>query len=239
MQLFFQDHGGDNRHVSGFGWMNDSKFFYGQYDVDDLNPKNPNGYNRLVLKKGALKEIDYVRKERGLQPSEDEVPASFAITMFHIVFMYPTNITVVSKISRQVVFNHSFEKSRPLRGVVLDTQKHQLLAFSHKEKIMIASLYGEDQDAWKYFLKEKSIKTALTYCRTAKQRAYVSAIFANQLFKQGKYDTAANYYINSGLTFETVCLKYLEANQGIRLLNYLNLVLDKLKAKSEAEAPPA
>lgn len=33
---------------------------------------------------------------------------------------------------------------------------------------MVASLYGEDQDAWKYFLKEKSIKTALTYCRTAK-----------------------------------------------------------------------
>ena len=144
LQLFFQDHGDDNRHVSGFGWMNDSQFFYGQYDVDDLNPKNPNGYNRLVLKKGALKIIDYVRKERGLQPSEDEVPTSFAITMFHIIFMYPTNITVVSKISRQVVFNHSFEKSRPLRGVVLDTQKHQLLAFSHKEKIMIASLYGED-----------------------------------------------------------------------------------------------
>ena len=64
--------------------------------------------------------------------------------MFHIVFMYPTNITVVSKISRQVVFNHSFEKSRPLRGVVLDTMKHQLLSFSHKEKIMVASLYGED-----------------------------------------------------------------------------------------------
>ena len=64
--------------------------------------------------------------------------------MFHIVFMYPTNITVVSKISRQVVFNHSYEKSRPLRGVTLDTQKHQLLSFSHKEKIMIASLHGED-----------------------------------------------------------------------------------------------
>ena len=49
---------------------------------------------------------------------------------------------------------------------------------------------------------------------------------------------AAQYYINSGLTFETVCLKYLEANQGIRLLNYLNLVLEKLKEKSEADAPP-
>ena len=46
--------------------MNDSKFFYGQYDVEDLNTKNATGFNRLVLKKGALKEIDYVKKERGL-----------------------------------------------------------------------------------------------------------------------------------------------------------------------------
>lgn len=124
LQLFYQEHADESRHVSGFGWMNDSKFFYGQYDAEDLKPKNPQGFNLLVLKRNNLKEIDYVKKERGLQPSEDEVPASFAITMFHVVFMYPTNITVVSKISRQVVFNHSFEKSRPLRGVILDTQKH-------------------------------------------------------------------------------------------------------------------
>ena len=99
--------------------------------------------------------------------------------MFHIVFMYPTNVTVVSKISRQVVFNASFQKLRPLRGVLLDTRKHQLLSFSHKERIMLASLQGEDQDAWKFHLKEKNIKTALKYCRTSKQRAYVSAIYAN------------------------------------------------------------
>lgn len=103
---------------------------------------------------------------------------------------------------------------------------------------MLASLQGEDQDAWKYFLWENNIKTSLNYCRTAKQRAHVSAIYANQLFKQGKYDQAAQYYINSGLSFETVCLKYLEANQGIRLINYLTLVNEKLRTMSEAESPP-
>ena len=173
--------------------MHDSQFIYGSYDPDDINPNHEMGFQRLVLKKDQLKRINYVKKERGLQPSEDEIPASFAITMFHIVFMYPTNITVVSKISQQVVFNHSFEKLRPLRGVLLDTSKHQLLSFSHKERIMLASLQGEDQDAWKYFLKGGNIKKSLTFCRTNKQRAYVSALYANQLFKQGKYDSAAGY----------------------------------------------
>ena len=45
-------------------------------------------------------------------------------------------------------------------------------------------------------------------------------------------------YIKSGLSFETVCMKYLQANQGIWLIEYLNLVLEKLKKISEAEAPP-
>ena len=103
---------------------------------------------------------------------------------------------------------------------------------------MLASLQGEDQDAWKYFLAQNNIKTAMTYCRTAKQQAYVSSIYANQLFKQGKVDRAADYFIKSGLSFETVCMKYLQANQGIRLINYLDRVLDKLKKMSEAEAPP-
>jgi len=103
---------------------------------------------------------------------------------------------------------------------------------------MLASLQGEDQDAWKYFLAQNNIKTAMTYCRTAKQQAYVSSIYANQLFKQGKVDRAAEYFIKSGLSFETVCMKYLQANQGIRLINYLVRVLEKLKKMSEAEAPP-
>ena len=148
--------------------MNDSQFIYGQYETEDINFSNPLAFNRLILNKDKLKYINYVKKERGLQPSEDEVPSSFAITMFHILFMYPTNITVVSKISRQVVYNNSFEKLKPLRGVSLDTVKNHMLSFSHKERIMVASLHGEDQEAWKYYLKERNVKTALTHCRTAK-----------------------------------------------------------------------
>jgi len=78
----------------------------------------------------------------------------------------------------------------------------------------------------------------LKNCRTAKQQAQVSAFQANLYFKTGQYGKAAKFYIKSGLSFETVCLKYLQANQGIWLIDYLNLALEKLKKISEAEAPP-
>lgn len=52
----------------------------------------------------------------------------------------------------------------------------------------------------------------MAYCTNAKQRAYVAEINALKLFAEQKYDLAATYFITSGLSFETVCLKYLEAN---------------------------
>ena len=113
LQLFYSDReedGCQTRYVAGFGWMNESQFIYGSYEVEDLSASNPNGFEGLIFKKDHLKYITYVKKERGLQPTEIEIPQSFAITMFHIIFMYPTNITVVSKISRQVVYNNNFEK---------------------------------------------------------------------------------------------------------------------------------
>lgn len=57
-----------------------------------------------MLKNQFLKKIDYLKKE-GDQPVEGELPTGFAITLFHICFMYPTNITVVSKISREIVYS--------------------------------------------------------------------------------------------------------------------------------------
>ena len=68
--------------------------------------------------------MPYLRKEKN-QLVEDDVPSSFAITLFHIVFMYPTNITVVSKISREIVYFANFDKTMPpLRGISLDLKAH-------------------------------------------------------------------------------------------------------------------
>jgi hypothetical protein len=48
---------------------------------------------------------------------EGELPSGFAITLFHICFMYPNNITVVSKISREIVYSQNFKEEKMLRGI--------------------------------------------------------------------------------------------------------------------------
>jgi Pep3/Vps18/deep orange family len=142
-----------------------------------------------VLKTSSLKQIEYLKKE-GDQPVEGELPTGFAISLFHICFMYPTNITVVSKISREIVYNQNFKDERILRGIHMNVFSNQLLAFSPAKIISVASLKGEDKDAWKYYLKKANIKMALDSCTgndSGKQRGLVNGTHADSLFNTGNF----------------------------------------------------
>lgn len=52
--------------------------------------------------------IKYIKKESDT-PVENTLPQSFALTQFHIIFMYPRNITVLSKISNEIVYSRNFD----------------------------------------------------------------------------------------------------------------------------------
>jgi hypothetical protein len=81
-----------------------------------VNDSNKKIANELVLKSGQVEKLDYLKKE-GDQPVEGELPTNFANTSFHIVFMYSTNITVVSKFSREIVYSQNFKDDKMLRGI--------------------------------------------------------------------------------------------------------------------------
>jgi hypothetical protein len=71
---------------------------------------------RVHSKKTSLEQAAYLKKE-GDQLTEKVLPHSFAITQFHIVCMYPRNITVLSKISKEIVYCCKFDETQdPLAG---------------------------------------------------------------------------------------------------------------------------
>lgn len=78
--------------------MNDSQFCFGNYACDMVNDRDEKIMRTIILKQDQLKMMDYLKKESD-QPIEGEVPQCFACTIFHVMYMYPTNMTVVSKIS--------------------------------------------------------------------------------------------------------------------------------------------
>lgn len=95
------------------------------------------------MKQKHIKNVNYLKRERD-QPVEDELPASFAVTLFHIIFMYSTNITVVSKISKEIVYAKNYDAKKPLRACILDIKSNMLLIYCPKDQIMVATLKGED-----------------------------------------------------------------------------------------------
>jgi len=73
----------------------------------------------FITKRKNLTMIKYLKKESDIV-LENSLPLSFALTQFHIVFMYPKNITILSKISNEIVYSRNFD-SIDLQGICLDT----------------------------------------------------------------------------------------------------------------------
>jgi len=86
--------------------------------------------------------------------TENVLSHSFAVTQLHIVFMYSRNITFLSKISKEIVYSCKFDETQdPMQALCLDLRKNKLLLNSKSHHLLFAHLNGEDQDAWRYYLK--------------------------------------------------------------------------------------
>lgn len=106
-------------------------------------------------------------------------------------------------------------------GTVIDTSHNRLLLYARTQPLLIAYLRGEDQDAWRYYLKRGMIKDALNNCKHASQKTQVAGIYADSLFAKERYELAAEYYAKSDKTFEEVTLRFLQKGLYAYLENYL------------------
>jgi len=132
--------------------MNDNQFCFGSYSTAQKPLSQLSRAEDFILKQGSLNKMNYVMKDQGETPKENMLPNSFAITQFHIVFLYPQNMTVVSMISQQIVYSYNQQNELILREIQMDHRRKQLIVYCPKEKIHFATLKGEDQEAWKYYL---------------------------------------------------------------------------------------
>lgn len=96
----------------------------------------------LIVKRKNLSMIKYIKKESD-NPVENALPLSFALTQFHIIYMYSRNITVLSKISNEIVFSKNFE-NQELQGINVDMIYNRILLYGKTQPVMIAYLKGED-----------------------------------------------------------------------------------------------
>lgn len=102
--------------------------------------------------------INYVKREKEkLEHDPKQRPVSFMITQFHIIFVYPTNLTVLSNITQEIVYSRNFDQIA-IRNSCFDLFSKYVLLVGQREQIEYSLLENEDRDAWKQYLKKGHIK---------------------------------------------------------------------------------
>ena len=82
-----------------------------------------------------LNKINYVKREIDKPDSGNGLkPVTFLLTQFHIIFVYPTNITILSNISQEIVYSKNFE-SIAIRSAVFDNLQKYILLLGNKDQI--------------------------------------------------------------------------------------------------------
>jgi len=80
------------------------------------------------LTQEELKVISYVKREKEKQDYNPQLhPISFMITQFYIIFVYPTNLTVLSSITQEIVYSRNFESIKIRTSIFDFYQRHVLI----------------------------------------------------------------------------------------------------------------
>lgn len=225
----------DKNKLAGFGWLHPQTFIYHTYSGEVARDA------ASATKALVCKEAKYMRYMlREVEGTEyDMTPIDFMMTLFHVCFVYPQNISVVSKLSRDVVYNQNFHDERILKGIDFDRHSNKLLAYSYNRHIQVASLVGEDKIAWRFYLKKNRLQESLQACSDGKMRAKVRGNYAESLFEKGHFDRAAKDFAQSDFLFERITAKLMTGSHGVKppasaLISYLEGVFALYKEKADS-----
>lgn len=204
-----------------FGWMTNAGFCYGIYNNEPLEK---------LIKNFMIVPYAKLKRDGGIEI--EETPISVAHSEYHIYFLFSDSITVVSKITSNIV--HTEYLYDKISSLYFDRVRNCLFMFSAKS-IYQLTIENEGRDIWKAYLEKEDYEQALIHCKNNNLGTHakrVSKIYASHLYDRGEYINSALKYGESDEKFEEVALKFLIKNQYEALKLYLTLIDKQLPPES-------
>ncbi|XP_058443568.1 vacuolar protein sorting-associated protein 18 homolog [Malaya genurostris] len=163
-------------------------------------------------------------------------PLSFVLTDFHAILLYLDHVTAISLLNYQVAYEEYFvEQYGKLTNVLKDVRSNVTYVYSNK-MIFRYKINNEQRNAWRLYADRQKFDLALQYCNdNPAHRDMVLVKQAQSYFDVGDYLEAARIYSNTQLSFEEVCLRFLQRNQNDALMLYLKNRLTKLKPQEKTQ----
>jgi hypothetical protein len=137
-------------------------------------------------------------------------PISILLTEFHVIFLFRQHLAIVNLINGTVVMSCPLPKSTfgATRKLAVDevSNSYWLLTDTSLYEIFVSN---EGKDIWRLYLSQGDYESAYQHCSNPHQSKIISTAHADSLFSRGDYIVAAQQFIRSTRTFESVCMKYL------------------------------
>ncbi|OMJ72350.1 hypothetical protein SteCoe_29243 [Stentor coeruleus] len=196
LQLYFSAYRADS-----FAWMNGLGLFFG---------KLPSTASEEIYV-GQMKPVQY--------PKGIDTLIGIGMTQYHLYFLCPSSLFVVSKISQQIVHSIEFEKRQgyEMIGMMFDDQTHSFYAWSHKFVYQV-SIDNEERDVWRYYVEQFLFDDAIKFCEITGSASLpkVKALYGDYLCANGKKIEAAEAYAQSEKSFEEIALKFMEERDALQ-----------------------
>lgn len=143
--------------------------------------------------------------------------------------MYSDRVKVVSLLNQELVHEDIYSEAHgKLKTIIRDLKKRQIWVFTEK-KIFRYKIVREERNLWQIYSDKEQFDLAREYCQN--NPAFLDIVNMKQadlFFSKGEYERSAEIYAETQRSFETICLKFLEAEQFDALKKYLERRLESL-----------
>lgn len=213
IQMFYKK----DQSFQSFIWLTNAGLCYGTYGNDVLDK---------IVKNFVI--IPFCKLENNGVLDYDDIPISIAQSEFHFFLLFVKSLTIISKITHNVVHSINFEDS--LNKMVYHKENNTLF-LNNSNHLYRIRIVNESRDVWKAYLEKEDYEQALNHCKSNNLIMHskrVSKLYANNLYDRGEYVNCALRYSESDEKFEEVALKLLIKNQYEALKIYLTLIDNQL-----------
>jgi len=221
----------DNNKIAQFGWKTETGFCFGTYSYYAIVPAEIKKFTVIPF----AKITSDGNKETQLEP------ISVTHTKNHIFILYKDCLTVISKITSNIIHTQYFQTE--YKGVIYNEfsscKGGNILLFS-KTSLFQIPLNDEDKDIWKDHLDIGDFDKAKRSCNNKLLERRIDRIHAEESFEKKDYYNATNIYADSDEKFENICLKFIMKDQLDPLNIYLETYLQKnvFPEKDKNHQPP-
>ena len=198
-----------------FGWKTQVGYCFGEYEYGE--EYTPNGIKQCVL-------VPFVKINQKGKKEKDE-PISIVHSINHIFALYKDCLTVISKITTNIIHTQYLTKSyNNLFYNEYSIGNGNLILVSNEEGAFTISLDKENKDIWQDYLEIGNYDEAISICEQINPGLIkkIKRVSAEENFKKGRGYKAAKDFSCSDEKFENVCVLYLLKNDYKNLKKYLS-----------------